>query len=1359
MRVKNFLLVLLAVFCLQVRAQQVLSSDAPFTGAQVFIEPGQTAKQIDHWFSLMQQNGMSVCRIRMFQQYMQKADHSYDFTLFDHAFESAQRHNIKIYCTFFPTTERTDIGGWKFPYDDSQYDDFKQFIKQLVCHYRQHPALKGWVLINEPGSDGNIPSSPFINTALAQWSVSHPEKFFDTEGYPILTAPRKQQFVYDYTASYLSLLAQEVRKYDTQHDIHINPANVFGNYGEYDWTKWQSFLTSLGGSAHPAWHYWMFPRNRFTHAMAIESEILRSAAGKMPWFMTEIQGGNNTYSGGKAICPTPKETVQWLWTVIGTEGKGGIFWSLNARSAGIEAGEWAMIDFNNKASDRLMASKQVSETLRDNQSFFTDCHEQLSGIDIVYTKESRWAENLMHRDNKDVHEGRQNDAVFKSIAACYKALADHGVQASVTSLDNYDFSQDTYAGRTIILSQQIALPHNSKTLLQSFVEKGGTLIVEGMSGYFDENLHCTMMSQFWSPLLGHNLSEFKCVPVHNAELVTKHQMPIHWQKGIIEGCETDCVENTLGKGKVVWLPSCVALGAWTTDNYAPLGTWLMENIKIPANTITYQTPVADVMMRVLYNQDSNVIILINKSETTQTVTLSNIEEAVKLSPIFSDSQYEVNGHSVTLSPEGTLVLKATEDHLADLINTSIGVIDKRWNNCVIGPRLPYSSISPSPQTPKGGMDGYNPQQPIMGFGQLHVSGTGWSSYGHFLVSPQTGKLQTLPTAHLSKHSADVTKAYYYSTHLDDYNIKVQLAPAHHSAMYEFCYEDSPQGHILLDAAQAIASDIAPEMHGQVVKTTTTIDADNQLVKMMLTYRGGWPSGDVTIYCVAKYDSKPLDYGTWKGDDIHSKQTFTETQRDNTHAGAYLTFDTSRNKRVKLKVAVSFVSSENAERLLMKDIAHWNFEQAKNDARKVWDNRLQCIQIKTDNQDENIMFYSSMFRIFTAIADRHEDNRFDPTGERPFFDDNYAYWDTYRTLYPLLMLVDHPTVKGNIETVIDIFKRYGEVTDGFIAGRPRKGDQGGNDIDHMLAEACLKDIPGIDWKKVYQIVKHNADNARIGYKGKPEDTDDYRHLGFIPDRSMSCSQTMEFAYNDYSAALMAKKLGHTADYKHYLQRSRNWQNLWNSQLEDNNFSGFIDAKKQDGSFSFFSPSEYGGSWLKPFYEGTSWLYSFYVPHDFTTLIKLMGGNETFCQRLQYGLEHNLINNSNEPGFLATFAFAHAGRPDLASIWAHRVKDKGYDLTGYPENDDTGSMTSWYVFVTTGLFPNAGQDFYYLIAPSVSESVYQLSNGKTLTIKANASKDNKIVKSCKFNGRKLSKLFISHNELMQGGILEFSLGSEK
>lgn len=706
----------------------------------------------------------------------------------------------------------------------------------------------------------------------------------------------------------------------------------------------------------------------------------------------------------------------------------------------------------------------------------------------------------------------------------------------------------------------------------------------------------------------------------------------------------------------------------------------------------------------------------------------------------------------------------TVKHLADYVNTSVGLTDKRYNNCVVGPRMPFSSISPSPQTPKGNMDCYNPSQPIMGFGQLHVSGTGWGSYGHFLISPQTGKLETMLQNHLSPHSQDVTKAYYYSTHLDRYNTRVELVPTHHSAIYRFTNDGTGDMSVLFDAAQSLATDIEPTMHGKVILTSTDINPDTRTIRMHLRYQGGWINGQYDVYCVAKCEQPFADWGTWHGNTTAPHQKVVETsQGDTLHAGAYCRVEGAR--QVVVKLAVSFVSCDRAEVLLNNEIPGWDFDNQKNIARQNWDKQLSKIEVETADDDCKTIFYSSLFRAFTAISDRTLDNPHDSHYDRPYYDDNYAYWDTYRSVYPLFMLVDDSVVAGDINTAIDIYSRDGNVTDGYICGRARMAEQGGNDIDHVIAEACLKNIPGVNWQKAYAIVKHHADSCRIGHRAT---VSYYRQMGYIPEGVMSSSQTLEFSYNDYSAALMAQKLGLKDDYTRYMKRSANWQNIWNPNMESRGYKGFIDARKKDGTFAFFNAEKYGGSWSQAFYEASPWTYSYYVPHDFKKLIQLMGGNKKFVERLDYGFKNNLVKYDNEPGFLAPFGFCHAGRPDKTSYWVRQLLKNGFDLTGYPGNDDTGSLASWYVFAAMGFFPNAGQDFYYLFAPTVNKAVLHLSNGKTLTIIANASMDNEYVKSCKFipesEGAKksrsvsITKPFINHSDIANGGTLIFQLSNQ-
>lgn len=706
---------------------------------------------------------------------------------------------------------------------------------------------------------------------------------------------------------------------------------------------------------------------------------------------------------------------------------------------------------------------------------------------------------------------------------------------------------------------------------------------------------------------------------------------------------------------------------------------------------------------------------------------------------------------------GTLVSSCQEaietNSYADYVNTEIGVTDNRGSNCVIGPELPYGSINPSPFTENGSMDGYDPESPIRGFAQLHVSGTGWSTYGHFLISPQLG-FQVGLKDHDSPHSQDVSKAYYYKTHLDRYGITTEIAPSYYSTMYRFTFPSSKEAVLKFDASQSI-------MKGTISKNAIEFDQEKNLVKMHIRFEGGWPEGAYDLYLVGKYNKSATEVGTWDGEETFAGQTTIQADTvKGKHIGGYCKFDTTNDHELQLKLALSFTSYEKAEEFLQNEMPAWDFDRVKEAGKKAWENKLSSVQIEAPSEDQKKLFYSSLYRVFTLARDRSLDNS-KWKSEAPFWDDNYAFWDTFRSAYPLLTLLDEEAVRDNILAIIDRFKHNGCVYDGFIAGMERTGDQGGNDVDHVIVDAYLKGVKGIDWEEAYQVVKYNADHRRIGFANPKDKTKlytKYKELGWIPACVMSTSQTLEFAYNDYCVALMAKGLGHNEDYQKYNERSGKWINLWNPDLADSGFKGFMDGRNEDGTFTNMQPKEYGGSWQSPFYEASTWTYSYYVPHDFDKLIELMGGKEKFIERLSYGFEHKLIEYTNEPAFLAFRAFTHAGRPDLSSYWVHNTLHASYDLTGYPGNDDTGSMSSWYVFCSLGIFPNAGQDYYYFNAPTVSKAVVRLTEGKTLTITANAAKENVYIKSCKVNGKTWNSAFIKHAELMNAKTIEFELSNQ-
>lgn len=655
--------VCLIMLCLMqwtdVFAQRLAKDAVPFVGAQVFIEPGQTSSQIDGWFRTLAENGMTMCRIRMFESYMKEPDGSWNFSLFDMAFQSAAQHGVKVYATLFPATAKTDIGGWKFPANDEQRASFASFIKALVTHYKEFPALAGWVIINEPGTDGNYPRTDFVNKARAQWNKAHPERDYKENGFPVLMTVRKQQFIYDFTTDFLKWIALEIKKYDDTHDVHVNPAGVFGNYGEYNFPVWRDFLSSLGGSAHPSWHFGYFSRRQYSLAMLALSELLRSGAGTLPWFMTEIQGGNNTYSGVHALCPTTDEITQWLWTILSCEGKGGIFWMLNPRSSGIEAGEWAMIDLQGKPSERLRAAKQVAAVINQYADLFRSPSIIPSGIDVVYLKESLWAENLMGR-KQDKYQGRMHGAVIKSPIACFKALTERGLNVGLKAIDEYDFSQTDYTGRSIILSNQIAVPAFYRQQLEQFVARGGMLFVEGLTAFFDEELHNTMNTGFtFEKLFGGNISEFILQDNLFTTTVGQHTLPTHLWLGKICDEESPVHIHSFGKGKVVWYPSNIALGAWVSGNYKPLSDYLYDLLPKTSNVITFSDYQSDVLLRTLKSGDATLMVCINKSAETRRIVLSGAQSILSRHclPIYASTGCSVEEGILVMAPEGVLVLK------------------------------------------------------------------------------------------------------------------------------------------------------------------------------------------------------------------------------------------------------------------------------------------------------------------------------------------------------------------------------------------------------------------------------------------------------------------------------------------------------------------------------------------------------------------------------------------------------------------------------------------------------------------------------------------------------------------------------
>ena len=697
----------------------------------------------------------------------------------------------------------------------------------------------------------------------------------------------------------------------------------------------------------------------------------------------------------------------------------------------------------------------------------------------------------------------------------------------------------------------------------------------------------------------------------------------------------------------------------------------------------------------------------------------------------------------------------------DYVDNKIGVIDI-ISNCVIGPQMPSGSINPSPQTKNGEDDGYNSAEPIRGFGQLHVSGTGWGTNGQIFVSPQIG-LAVTEDAHDSPKAAEFASPFEYGVALTRYHIDARVSPSYHSAIYQFTFPKSDSAHLIFDITHNIPLDIKTAIARSggvgVYEGKVSVTGKNKTaITGYAVYSGGFGGGKYTVYFAAEVSKKPERTGTWLNGQLTNGLNEQTINQKNDRVGCFLGFNTEDQEKIYLKIAVSYKSTEQAQAWLNAEIPGWDYARVREMAKQTWNKELKKIEVEGGSEKDKIIFYTALYHAHVMPRNRTNDTH--AFGKSvPMYDDHFAIWDTWRTLYPLYALIDPNIVSGTVNSFIARFKRNGIVRDAFVNGNDMTMEQGGNNIDNVIADAYLKNIKGINWDEAYQVLKYDADHQRLGsFAWRPQDslTNLYKKNGWIPAGIMSCSMSLEYSYNDYCIAEVAKGLGHTDDYARYSKRSEKWVNLWNKDAEDDGYKGFIEPKTIDGKFIPIDAKVYPGSWKNYFYEGSSWNYSWFMPHQFQELVELNGGAETFVKKLNYGFEHRLINYANEPAFLAAHEFLYANRPDLASFWIRQLMDKGFTERGYPGNDDSGAMSSWYVFCAMGFFPNAGQDIYYLTGSSFNKITVHLGNGKLLTISApHASRQNIYVHDITVNGLKWTKPVITHDILTKGCDVVFDM----
>lgn len=654
----------------------------------------------------------------------------------------------------------------------------------------------------------------------------------------------------------------------------------------------------------------------------------------------------------------------------------------------------------------------------------------------------------------------------------------------------------------------------------------------------------------------------------------------------------------------------------------------------------------------------------------------------------------------------------------------VGKVDTRIGSefgrgsCPVGPCVPYGSVLPSPDSlyPYPGRrqpapSGAYPGDPVTGFSQLHVQGTGGTpTYGYLLVTPTTGKADDEESL-ASPFTIRSAHPHLLEGRLEREGIDVRISASAHGAVYEFTYPKGSAGRVVLNTRRKIG--LRDAALGVSVKKQDGLDTG------YVNITGNWVPGSVSCAFVA---------------------------------GAEKVSD----EKIIYRIAVSFGLAETARSYYDNELVGRSVDDVAAAAAAKWNALLGRVTPLGAGAAEERRFYSHLYHAFIQPRDRTGD--FIGWGKDvPFWDDHYTLWDTWKTLLPLWGIVDPQALAGVVNSFAERFRRNGYCSTAFIAGTEYKVGQGGDEADNVIADALVKGIPGIDAAKMWEIVSEHARMRTRSYVRRG-----YVASGVVDGycrRLKSGSSTVAFAYNDYCASEVARIAGHGREAAFLRGRSHSWTNVWNDALRDEKggFRGFVWGRADDGSRDVVDiwtgmavkPDTRGGDNIV-FYEGTPWDYSFNMHHDMPLLVEKCGGRERFVERLSYALENGLVNFRNEPGFTVPWLFNFVGRPDLTAKWAVEVRGM-FPSEGCPGDDDSGAMGSFYVFLTSGFCPFAGQNLYALHGPMVPAVRFTLANGRVFTVRSDAP--GKPWKRVKLNGRVLDTPFIRHDDIVSGGELVF------
>lgn len=665
---------------------------------------------------------------------------------------------------------------------------------------------------------------------------------------------------------------------------------------------------------------------------------------------------------------------------------------------------------------------------------------------------------------------------------------------------------------------------------------------------------------------------------------------------------------------------------------------------------------------------------------------------------------------------------------------------------------------------------------IVGFAATHQPTVWMGDYGYVSIMPEIGALKVLPKQRALnyKHQDEIATPYYYSVKLNanEKKIKTEIAATGKCSILRFTFPEANDAHFViqginLDTSNGNAiNDINARLNK--LKGYVKIDKNNNEItgynSDRMSYQLGPELPGFKGYFIIQFEKKFESSGAWDQGDI--KANLSELY--GTQMGAFVNFHTKAGEVLKVKIATSFISIEQARENLETEIPDWDFNKVVNDTRVVWQKNLERIKVEGATEEQKVMLYTALFHSLLFPRDiseyGHYYSAFDDrvhTGESY---NDYSLWDTYRALHPLLTIIQPERVNAMVRSLLQMYKEGG-----WIPKWPNPTYTNimiGTHGDAVVADAWVKGFRGYDTAIAYEAIRKDAmvppdcDTKKRWGDRDPWTSYEargglsyYHSIGYVPSdkTNESVSRTIEYCVDDYCIARVAKSMGKTADFEQLARWSENYKNVYDKQ------SGFMAPRLYNGDWSS-NPKE-------GFTEGSTWDYLFGAVNDIPGMIKLYGGDAAFARKLDETFRGGHYRLDNEPGQHYPYLYDYCHQSWKTQKFIRELTSSNYlnEPNGIDGNDDCGQMSAWYIFSVIGFYPvTPASGIYAIGAPQIPGFTVTLnSNGKSRQLEIvakNLSKKNMYVQSVTFNGRKLKEPFIRHSDLVEGGRLIFVMGAD-